>query len=112
MMRNSFKESYYHLFQKQFNFFHYNKYQRWESNPHTGVHEFESCASTYSATLTIIKQIPNLDSASDDFIDALQVQLSSCWVLGCIRHLTDLFFVIGVGIEPTQKDGPFISHTR
>jgi hypothetical protein len=53
-----------------------------------------------------------LDSASDDFIDALQVQLSSCWVLGCIRHLTDLFFVIGVGIEPTQKDGPFISHTR
>jgi hypothetical protein len=21
-------------------------------------------------------------------------------------------FVIGVGIEPTQKDGPFLSHTR
>ena len=49
------------------------------------------------------KQILNSDSASDDFIDALQVHLSSCWVLGCIRHLTDLFFVVRTGFEPVQS---------
>jgi len=32
--------------------------------------------------------------------------------LGLIPFSREQHFVIGVGIEPTQKDGSFLSHTR
>jgi hypothetical protein len=42
--------------------------------------------------LTMLKTNPQLGSSSDDFVDDQLDHLSSCWVLGCIRHLTDLLY--------------------